>query len=438
MSVLIPTVIIALLILLNALCVAAEFAIVAARRSRLEGLAGADNSVVKRIVHTLSDTSRQDYYIAVAQVGITTVTIALGMYAEPTLADGLTGLLERTFGSNFAASHTVAVVLAVIIIVYFHVVVGEMIPKALALQFPERTALGISRFMIVLGWLFYPLTVPLYAISNGLLRLLRIPLNNAHGKLHSSVELLHLVRESHESGMMDNEKQELINNIFDFGECRVHQVMTPRPRVKALEVSSSHDEIMQLMRDAKHSRFPVFEDDIDNIVGILHVKDVIRQDDAFELRALLRRVPHVPDSMLAEEVLAELRRFQVHMAVVLDEYGGTAGIVTLEDLLEEVVGEVYDELDREEVDIQTLEDGSLLVSGEVLLEDFAERYSINLTSDEVDTVAGVVIEALRRPPNEGDSVQLHGVTLTVEEVEGLAIRRVHVTLPEKPKAASLR
>lgn len=429
MNILVPTLIIALLILLNGLFVAAEFSIVAARRSRLEELAGPDSPSGKRLIHTISDTSRQDYYIVIAQLGITLATLGLGMYAKPTLADGLGRLLDDAFSLSSAATYTLAAALAVFIITYFHVVVGELIPKALALQTPERTALGVSSPMRVARLLFYPLTALLYGISNSLLRLLRIPINNPHGKLYPSSELKLLVAESYQSGLLDDEKQELIQNIFDFGERRAHQVMTPRPRVEALELSSSYDEVMALTRRTSHSRFPVFEGTIDKVVGILHIKDVIRQEGSFRLRSLVRPVPHVPENMLAEEVLARLRR-AVHMAIVIDEYGGTAGIVTLEDLLEEVVGEVQDEYDDEEADVVELSEDKLLVRGGVVLDDFAKDYDLALTSEEADTLAGLVVEELGRVPREGDHVSLAGATFTVQKTEGLAVTQLLVTLPQ--------
>ena len=429
MNILVPALIIALLILLNGLFVAAEFAIVASRRSRIEAAAGPDNPAAKRIMHTLSDTSRQDYYIVIAQLGITLATLGLGMYAKPTLADGLKHFLGDTFGLSSAATYTLAAALAIIIVTYFHVVVGELIPKALALQTPERTALGVSSPMRVASLLFYPLAALLFGLSNGLLKLLRIPISNPHGKLYPSSELKLLVAESYQSGLLDDDKQELIQNIFDFGERRAHQVMTPRPRVEALELNSSYDEVMALTRRARHSRFPVFEGTIDKVVGILHIKDVIRQEGNFRLRSLVRPVPHVPENMLAEEVLARLRR-AVHMAIVIDEYGGTAGIVTLEDLLEEVVGEVQDEFDNEEADVVALSEDELLVRGGVMLEDFAEDYDLALTSEEADTLAGLVVEELGRVPHEGDHVSLAGATFTVKKTEGLAVTQLLVNLPE--------
>ncbi len=346
MNILVPTLIITLLILLNGLFVAAEFAIIAARRSRVEATAGPNNPAAKRIVHTLSDTSRQDRYIVIAQLGITLATLGLGMYAKPTLADGLKGLLGNAFGISAAAAYTLAAALAVIVITYFHVVIGELIPKALALQTPERTALRVSRPMRVASLLFYPLAALLYGISNGLLRLMRIPISNPHGKLYPSSELKLLVAESYQSGLLDDEEKVLIQNIFEFGELKVQQVMTPRAKIEALDLSSSYDEVMALVKRARHSRFPVFEGTLDKVVGIIHIKDVIRQEGPFRLRDLVRPVPHVPKNTLAEEVLVRLRNV-VHMAVVTDERGRTVGIVTLEDLLEEVVGEVEDEFDQE-------------------------------------------------------------------------------------------
>ncbi len=435
MTYLIPLLILAGLILANAIFVAAEFAIVASRRFRLAQLAQTSSSA-KQALNIVSDTRQQDRFIAVAQLGITLVTVGLGMYAEPTIAGWLYGPFQQWFGLSESVAHTVATVLVLATITYLHVVIGEMIPKAMALHAPEGVATGIMPAMRFLRMLFLPGVWLLNAIAGAFLRLLKLPLHGGAHRLYTANELETLARESSEGGAIESEQSELIEAIFDFGEREVYQCMTPRPRVKGLPITATQEDLIELMAASKHSRFPVYENDMDHIRGILHVKDFIRwhsnnPGERFDLRALLRRAPRVPLHMSSERLLTAFKRLRVHMAIVMDEYGGTEGIVTLEDLIEEVVGEVYDEHDQQPLpEIHELPDGGLMVEGEVLLDDFNEQYPDSLESDDANTVGGLVVEELGRAPMVGDTVQVNGAELTVEEVDGLAITRVLVHLPE--------
>lgn len=441
-GVVLPLLVITVLILMNGIFVAAEFAIVGANRSRLDTMAEGGSRAARYARRVLESPSSQDRYIAIAQLGITLATIGLGMYGEPSIASWLYGPLEEGLGIGTALAHTIGTVLAVGIMTYFHVVIGEMIPKALALQTPEKTAMRVSPGMRLFGFVFRPGVWMLNGAAVGLLKLLRIPVTGGSGRFYSSEELELLVEESHEGGVLGKNQQRLISNVFDFGEREIHQVMTPRTRVVGVPLQSAAEEIERAIRESKHTRLPVYDGDLDHIAGILHVKDFIqwqlRGGPDLELKSLLRRAPRVPETVAAEDLLASFKRLRVHMAVVMDEYGGTAGVVTMEDLIEEVVGEVRDEFDRgEEPEVEEQADGSLLAHGDVLLQEINERYGTSLDSAEFDTLAGLMIEDLGRPPDEGDSVQADGARLEAVRVDGLAISRVRVVpdnndAPEEP------
>jgi CBS domain containing-hemolysin-like protein len=431
-TVLTPILIIALLIVLNGLFVAAEFAIIASRRPRLEQLSKDGRRGAQAVQHIVSSSVRQDRYIAVAQLGITLATIGLGMYGEPSIAAWLYSPIEHTFGISETLAHTIGTIIAVAIMTYFHVAIGEMIPKALALQSPEQTALGVIGPMRVMRILFYPLVTVLNAIATGFLKLLRIPVEG-NGARYTAQELARIVNESFEGGELEDAEKVLIANIFDFGEREVYQVMTPRRRIKGLPLGASLDEVKALVETTAHSRFPVFEGDLDHIVGVLHVRDFIKEQtlapESFRLRKLLRRAPRVPEGMPAENLLAAFKRLKVHLAVVIDEFGGTAGIVTMEDLLEEVVGETSDE-NESTPRIEEVGEGELRVQGTVPLEELNERYDLSLASETAETVAGLVVDELTRPPQIGDEVETEGVRLRAEAIDGLAIETVAVYLSE--------
>lgn len=445
-EVVLPLLVVAFLILMNGLFVAAEFAIVGASRPRVESLARGGSRSARYIRRVLQSPSNQDRYIAIAQLGITLATIGLGMYGEPSIAGWIYGPLEDGLGIGAAFAHTIGTVIAVSVMTYFHVVIGEMIPKALALQTPEKTAVRVSPAMRLVGFIFRPAVAVLNGVAVGLLKLLRIPTTGATSRFYSPAELESLVEESRKGGTLAEEQQHLIANIFDFGEREVGQVMTPRTRVVGVPLGSCPEEIERTIREYKHTRLPVYEGDLDHIVGILHVKDFIQWqlrnggpgngNTSLDLKSLLRRAPRLPESAPAERLLAAFKRLRTHLAIVMDEYGGTAGIVTMEDLIEEVVGEIRDEFDRsEEPELRMLDDGSVLAHGQVLLEKVNERYGTSLTSEAFDTLAGLMIQKLARPPEEGDCVESGGSRLEAVRVEGLAISRVRVVLSHQESSS---
>jgi len=421
------------LVLINGLFVAAEFAIIGVRPSRIEQLAREGNRAAGWVREVVSDRNRTDSYIATAQLGITLASLGLGMYAEPAIAHLVEGPLLRWFGLGESAIHTTSFLLALGLVTYLHIVVGEMVPKSLALQNAERTVLALTNPMRVMGRVFGPAVKALNRIGLWTLQLLRVPPPGHGSRLYSLDELEMIISESHAGGLLEEREQELVANILDFGEERVVQVMTPRPMMAAVQVTIGEEDLLEVYDHTPYSRLPVYGRDIDDVLGVLHLKDLVRQQisgETFDLRALLRQVPFVPENLPIQAILTSFREQHQHMAIVIDEHGGTQGLVTLEDVLEEVVGEVRDEFDVEEQDpLVVVEPGHLSAQGTVLIEEVAEYAPLPAHGYDVHTVGGLILAELGRRPEEGDEVILGEVTLRVESMDGLSITRVSVHYP---------
>lgn len=426
--------IILLLVLVNGLFVTAEFSIIGVRASRMEELANEGHNVAARVLSILDSSRQQDRYIATAQVGITMASLGLGMYSEPQIAHFIEPLLGRVLDPEIV--HTIGFLLALGFVTYLHVIIGEMVPKAIALTSAERTVLWLARPMQVAQLILSPAVLGLNAIGNWLLRLLGVPPVEGHARLHSPEELGLIVSESAETGLLNEEEEEMILNIFDFGERQVGQVMTPRRKVQAIPSDMPVDEVMHFVAESSNSRFPVYENDLDHVIGILHLKDLLnhrlRGEGAFDIRLILRPAPAVPEQLPVETLLAAFKRQRLHMAIVVDEFGGMAGIVTLEDLIEEIVGEVRDEFDVEKEPFMLIEPGTIEVAGNYLLDDLVDH--VYLGDEEalpdVETVGGLIVSGLGRPPQQGDELVYDGdVHFTVLDVDGLAVARARVVYP---------
>lgn len=426
--------IILLLVLVNGLFVAAEFSIIGVRASRMEQLANEGHKVAARVLSVLDSPRRQDRYIATAQVGITVASLGLGMYSEPQIAHFIEPLLGRLFGTEIV--HTIGFLLALSFVTYLHVVIGEMVPKAIALTSAERAVLWLARPMQIAQLILSPAVLGLNAIGNGLLRLLGIAPAEGHARLHSPEELGLIVSESAETGLLNEDEEEMILNIFDFGERQVGQVMTPRRKVQAIPSDMPVDEVMRFVAESSNSRFPVYENDLDHVIGILHLKDLLyhrlRGEGAFDIRLILRPAPAVPEQLPVETLLAAFKRQRLHMAIVVDEFGGMAGIVTLEDLIEEIVGEVRDEFDVEKEPFLLIEPGTIEVAGNYLLDDLVDHVYLGDEGSlpDVETVGGLIVSGLGRPPQQGDELIYDGdVRFTVLDVDGLAVARARIIYP---------
>jgi CBS domain containing-hemolysin-like protein len=430
--------IILILVLLNGLFVAAEFAIIGVRASRVEQLSVEGDRRANQVHTILESNDKQDQYIATAQVGITLASLGLGMYGEPQIALFVEPVLEQVLGGQAGETliHSVAFVISLSFVTYLHVVIGEMVPKSLALSMSERTVLWLIRPMNMAQALLSPAVRALNGIGNTLLRLLRVPPAQGHQRLHSTEELELIVTESAEGGLLNEEEEEMILNIFDFSERQVGQVMTPRRKVQAIAHDWPLDELMRFVAESSYSRFPVYEGDLDHVIGILHLKDLVHQrlrtKGNLDIRLNLRPAPAVPEYQPVGKLLAAFKRERIHMAIVLDEFGGMAGVVTLEDLIEEVVGEVRDEFDVEKEPIHVVQPGVLEVAGNYLLDDLSDLVYLGQEDEwpDVETVGGLIVTALGRPPKIGDDVVFDGdVRFTVLDVDGLAVGRSRVEYP---------
>ena len=433
MVLIVPLIIIALLILANGLFVAAEFSIIGARPSRVEQLAHEGNRAARWIREILHDRNRTDGYIATAQLGITLASVGLGMYAEPAIAHLIEAPLHDWFGLEGAIVHTISFIIALSGITYLHVVLGEMVPKSIALQGPERTVLFLSTFMRIVGKLFSIPVAILNRIGLVTLKLLRVPPPGAGSRLYSLDELEMVVLESYAGGLLQEREQELVANILEFSEERVEQVMIPRTLITAIPVTIEEQELLDLVPTTAYSRLPVYRDSIDNIVGMLHLKDLVRQQlsgESLDLPSLLRKVSFVPDTLPVKSLLASFKRLHQHMAIVIDEHGGTLGLVTLEDLLEEVVGDVRDEFDDgEEAPITVVEPGYLIALGIAQLEDLAAYVPIPEHDYDIATIGGLVLAELGRRPEVGDEISTGEIVFRVVDVDRLAIKRLSIHFP---------
>ncbi len=438
-TLLLPTLVIALLVFLNGVYVAAEFAINSVRPTQVEELSETGNRPAQIVVDTLDSIPKQSMYIATSQLGITLASLGLGMYGEPQISHFIEPFLAQWLraGPEAAIVNTVGYIVSLSLLTYLHVVLGEIVPKTIVLNNPAAAALVLAQPMRITEFIFNVPVRALNGLGNGLLRLMHLPPGS--GRLHSTEELEQIVTESAEGGLLNEEEEDLILNIFTFGERQVHQVMTPRPRIEALAIDTPLDALMETITNSQYSRFPVYEEDLDHIIGILHLKDVIRQqlqNTPFNLKFLLRPAPSVPEHYPAAQLLNAFKRRRLHMAIVLDEFGGTAGIVTLEDLVEEIIGEVRDEFDKKEEDpLIELNPGSLEVSGQYLLEDLEDYIHLGTpdTLPDVETVGGLIITALGRPPQVGDKLTLNDINFTVISIDGLAVERVRIDFhPPQP------
>jgi len=433
MTLLISFGIIALLILINGLFVAAEFSIIGVRPTRMEQLAAQGNSTARWLENILSDARHTNRYLAVAQLGVTLASLGLGMYAEPAIAHLIENPLHDWFGLQGAIVHTISFIVALGLITYLHIVLGEMVPKSLALWSAERTALMLAAPMRITGKIFsIPVTV-LNRIGMWVLTLLRIPPPEETSRLYGLDELELIVAESYEEGLLQEQEEELMLSILHFAEAGVEQVMVPRPLMAAIPTNISQEEMMRLIADIPHSRFPVYGENLDDIVGMVHIKDLIRQQvhgQPFDLKAILRSVTFVPETLPVKTLLTQLQQQHSQMAIIMDEHGGTLGLVTIEDLLEEVVGEVRDEFDTGEEDpIYQIGPGHLVALGTAQLADLAECVPLPKIEHDVHTVGGLIWAQLGRRPAVGDEVQLGHITLRVEEMKGLTITKASIRYP---------
>jgi CBS domain containing-hemolysin-like protein len=447
-TLLIPLLIIAVMVLVNGFFVAAEFAIIGVRSSKVDQMVQEGTKEAESVQEILDSPRKKERYIATAQLGITIASLGLGMYGEPKIAEFIGPYLTRLIGSQVSPAllHTISTVIALGFLTTVHVVIGEMVPKSITLSTPDKAVLTLSKPM---GLAQRVLGIPVRAL-NGigrlLLRLFKITAAEGQVSLHTVEEIELIVSESAEEGLLLEEEEEMIRNIFDFSDRQAGQIMTPRPKVQAIASDISIDDLLTTVVTSRHSRFPVYTGDLDHVIGILNLKDLVQKqlktNGDLQLADILRPAPAVPEDIPIERLLTEFKTQRMHMAVVLDEFGGLAGIVTLEDLVEEIVGEVRDEFDFESEPLIELEPGVIEVAGNYLVVDLLEYVYLGDEENlpDVETVSGLIHTWLGRPPRVGDVIAAAGnrvVQITVIDVDGLAVSRAKVEFPAiKPESNS--
>lgn len=423
--------VVALLLLLNALFVASEFAIIGAPRAAVDRRAAAGDATARTVRGILGSPRRQDRFIATAQLGITLASLGLGMYGEHAIAEWIAHQLHAAgldTALRWVPAHVVASVLAIGFITYLHVVVGEMVPKSLALMNAEQTVLAVTRPMLAIQALLFPLVVGLNGLGNGLLRLVGVRREVGTSHYHTPEEIQHIVRESQEGGLLKAESGQVLRDLFEFGELTAGEAMVPRVRVVGLPVGADVEAIRAALADGAHTRYPVYKGSLDHIVGVVHIKDLLRLLTAGRPLAAgdVRPTAFLPESVELDRVPAAMREARTQLVVVMDEHGGTAGILSIEDLVAEAVGEV-EEGPITEPEIAHAENGAALVAGTVRLDEVGELFGRDLEHEEVDTVSGLVLAELERPPVVGDAVTYEGLRFEVTAVEGHGVERCAVS-----------
>jgi CBS domain containing-hemolysin-like protein len=417
------------LILLNGLFVAAEFAIVGAPRAAIDARASRKQPLARLVQSILRDPRRQDRYIATAQIGITVASLGLGMYGEHVLARWILDRLERVTLARWLAAHGSASVIAVAVLTYFHIVIGEMIPKAIALKAAEQMVLWITPPMLWIQTVLYPFVVTLNALGNLVLKGVGITRQAQNADQYYTAEELQLiVQESEEQGALRAESGQMLRELFEFGDRTAGEVMIPRVRISGIPVGARPEPLRTIVRRTPHTRYPVFDTDLDHIAGMLHIKDVLKLllTNQPVSPVGIRPVPVVPETALLDAVLTTMRRERAQLAIVIDEHGGTAGIVTLEDLFEEVVGEI--EEGPGDTGVRRDARGRLRVPGTMRLDELGQFFDLELTHDEVDSVSGLILTLLGRPPKVGDTVRYDRLQFDVTAVKGHGVDEAAVSL----------
>jgi putative hemolysin len=427
------------LVAANGFFVAAEFGLVKVRQTRIDELAAEGKTVAKVVQEQLRHL---DSYIAATQLGITLASLALGWIGEPSLANLIEPLFA--FAGGAAATelaHSAAIAISFFLITMFHIVLGELVPKSIALQRSERTALFVARPLHLFARLFRPFILLMNGVGNLVVRALGLQAVSEHGSVHTVKELEMLVAQSRKAGILDNDEERLLRHVFDFGEKTAQHVMVPRTEIVGVPRDIQLAQLREKVAEEHYTRLPVYEGTLDNIIGMVHIKDVFTLlsmgncDESFTIQNILRPVLSVPKTTSITKLMALMQSHKAHLTVVIDEYGETAGIVTLEDILEEIVGEVQDEFDtpeegvRSEVEIHA--DGSYSVDGLMSIVTFAEQFGGSFDSARYKTIAGYVFHELGRIPKVGDSISSGEYRLAVEVMDHLRIARLRVERIEK-------
>ena len=423
---------IAFLLFSNGFFVAAEFAMVKVRKTRIEQLVKEGNYNAKIALEAIKDL---DKFIAAVQLGVTISSIGLGWVGESTLAR----IIEPLFAflpslSQTVATHTLSVSIAFALITFLHVVIGELIPKSIALEYTEKTALVIARPMNAITWVFNPFIWLLNGFGNFVLKLMRIPHTHKSSLVHSSEELDMLIDASYNGGVLNETEKDILHKVFNFSDLTAREVMIPRTDMLCIPLNMSLDDLNKFATENQYTRYPVYDEDIDHITGMVHVKDLYKLsvDDTEHcpITKIQRQIILVPETITMDKLILEFKKDKVQMAVVVDEFGGTSGLITLEDVIEEIIGDVQDEFDEEEeCEIKQISENQYITNAMLRTDEVAEFIGISeetLEDEDVDTIGGLVVKLLGKIAEVGDTVSDKGLTFTVKEIDGARITKLEI------------
>lgn len=419
-------VLIVVLVLLNGFFVSAEFAMVKVRNTRIDTLAQSGN-IKARFAQKISNNLNA--YLSACQLGITLASLGLGWVGEPTVSALLMPVLKSWFSLNDVAIHTISFIIAFSVITVFHITLGEQFPKTYAIRQSEAITLWSAAPVLVFYKLMFPFIWLLNGLSNWMLRRVGIEPANEHESAHTEDEIRVLVQESHKSGYIDNTELTLFDNIFEFTETNAREIMIPRTEMGCLYANLSFEENMDLALKEMRTRYPVCDPDKDNIIGFVHIKDLLKaKSESPDIRSIVRSITKVPDSMPISNLLKLMQKKKVQMALLIDEYGGTSGLVTLEDIIEEIVGEIQDEFDTEErPSIEKKDEWTYSIDGKVLIEDVNDQFGLDIPSQDYDTIGGWMYSQVEIPAKKGQLASFMDLyDFIIEETDDLRISRVLV------------
>ena len=422
--------IILFLLFVNGFFVAAEFSLVKVRKTRLEQLCNEGNSNAKKAMKLVDDVNKM---LAAAQLGVTIASIALGWVAESTIVQLIEPII-RLFAGSVAhiSSHVVAVPISFVLVTYFHVLLGEQLPKCISLRHPETIALLVSTPMDMFITIFKPFVWLLEVSGNKILAACHANSEDA-SLVHSTEELDMLVDASYNEGVLNETEAEMLHNMFKFSDLMAKQVMIPRTDMVCIPNDITYEELNKVALENQYTRYPVYEENIDKILGFIHVKDLYSlamNKGEFSVQKLIRPLMLVPETMTLDNLIIEFRKLHCQIAVVIDEFGGTSGLITLEDVLEEIIGEVQDEFDEEvEADIKEIGEDTYIANAMMRIDELVKFFDLKeslFEEDDVDTIAGLVVKLLGRIAQVGDTVSFNGLTFTVKEVDGARITKLQI------------
>lgn len=411
------------LVLLNGFFVAAEFAMVKARTNRIDAMALEGRISAKLASGILGNLNA---YLSACQLGITLTSLALGWLGEPTIARMIEPTL-KSFNLPDSAIHVIAFIIGFTIVTAFHITIGEQVPKTYAIRKSEQVTLWSAVPMVVFYKLMYPFIWVLNGASNWMLRKSGIEPESEHDAVHTEEEIRLLVKESHKNGLIDNTELALVDNVFDFTETVAREIMIPRTELACLYADRSFEENMEIATKEMRTRYPLCDPDKDNIIGFVHIKDLLKARDGLDdIRKVVRPIMSIPESMSISALLKMMQKNRTELALLIDEYGGTSGIVTMEDILEELVGEIHDEFDQYRPSIEKKDEYTHSVDGMLHIEEFNDYFGLEIESDDYDTIGGWMYAQVEIPPKKNQRVQFEDFEMIVDEVDHMRVSRLIV------------